>query len=41
MWLRLPAEAAWDSWVGIRRGLSGLYCASLDALDETRWARRE
>ncbi len=36
MWARLPEEGAWESWVGVRRSLSGLYCSSLDGMDETR-----
>lgn len=36
MWARLPEEDAWESWVGLRRSLSGLYCSSLDSMDETR-----
>ncbi|CAM9227224.1 unnamed protein product [Ectocarpus sp. 12 AP-2014] len=36
MWARLPANGAWESWVGLRRSLSGLYCSSLDGMDETR-----
>ncbi|CAN0305083.1 unnamed protein product [Ectocarpus fasciculatus] len=36
MWARLPADGAWESWVGLRRSLSGLYCSSLDGMDETR-----
>lgn len=38
MWARLPVDGSWESWVGLRRSLSGLYCASLDAMDETRQA---
>ncbi|CAN0425313.1 unnamed protein product [Hapterophycus canaliculatus] len=38
MWARLPLEDAWESWVGLRRSLSGLYCSSLDSMDETRAA---
>ncbi|CAN0000928.1 unnamed protein product [Scytosiphon promiscuus] len=36
MWARLPVEDAWESWIGLRRSLSGLYCSSLDSMDETR-----
>ncbi|CBJ29423.1 conserved unknown protein [Ectocarpus siliculosus] len=36
MWARLPDNGAWESWVGLRRSLSGLYCSSLDGMDETR-----
>lgn len=36
MWARMPHEGAWESWVGLRRSLSGLYCASLDGMDDSR-----
>lgn len=36
-WARLPREGAWDNWVGLRRSLSGLYCASLDGMDDSRY----
>eukprot|EP00903_Cladosiphon_okamuranus_P018262 g16799.t1 len=36
MWARLPAQGAWESWVGLRRSMSGLYCSSLDGMDEAR-----
>lgn len=37
MWARLPIDGAWESWVGLRRSLSGLYCSSLDGMDKTRY----
>ena len=37
MWARLPREGAWESWVGLRRSLSGLYCSSLDGMDDSRY----
>ncbi|CAN0506432.1 unnamed protein product, partial [Discosporangium mesarthrocarpum] len=34
LWARFPSEGAWENWVGLRRALAGLYCSSLDSMDE-------